>query len=75
MLILSRRPGECITIGHEITVRVLEIKGRQVKLGIEAPPHIPVHRLEVYEKIQEENIRAASAPDQLEELILVNSEQ
>ncbi len=63
MLILSRRPGEVITIGHEIRVKVLEIKGRQVKLGIEAPAHIPVHRREIYEKIQEENVKAALGGD------------
>ncbi|NPB09662.1 MAG: carbon storage regulator CsrA [Thermodesulfobacteria bacterium] len=68
MLVLTRKIGESITIGHEIRIIVLDIKGRQVKLGIEAPPHIPVHRLEVYRKIQEENIRAAEAsqlPDEL----------
>jgi len=63
VLILSRRPGEVITIGHEIRVKVLEIKGRQVKLGIEAPAHIPVHRREIYEKIQEENVKAALGGD------------
>ena len=63
MLILSRRPGESITIGHEIKVMVLEVKGRQVKIGIEAPAHVPVHREEVYAKIQEENLRAAGVPD------------
>lgn len=68
MLILSRRPGESITIGDEIKVVVLEVKGRQVKIGIEAPAHIPVHRLEVYQKIQEENVRAAVVPD-LEALV------
>ncbi len=68
MLVLTRRPGESITIGNEIKVMILEIKGRQVKIGIEAPPHIPVHRLEVYQRIQEENLRAASPPESLEKI-------
>ncbi len=69
MLILTRKPGESITIGDDIKVVVLEIKGRQVKIGIDAPSHIPVHRMEVYKRIQEENLRAASAPDSLEEIL------
>lgn len=52
MLILSRGYGEKITIGDSITVTVLEIQGGKVRLGIECPREIPVHRLEVYEKIQ-----------------------
>jgi len=62
LLVLTRKVGESIAIGHEIKIVVLEIKGRQVKIGIEAPAHVPVHRMEVYRKIQEENIRAAEAP-------------
>ncbi len=68
MLILTRKPGETITIGHEIKVVVLDIKGRQVKIGIEAPTHIPVHRMEVYKRIQEENLMAADSPDFLEKI-------
>lgn len=52
MLILSRGYGEKITIGDSITVTVLEIQGGKVRIGIECPREIPVHRLEVYEKIQ-----------------------
>ena len=58
MLILSRRPGESIHIGDDIKVTILDIKGRQVKIGIDVPEHICVYRDEVYKKIQEENLQA-----------------
>ncbi|MCE3238983.1 MAG: csrA [Gammaproteobacteria bacterium] len=53
MLILSRRIGESITIGDDIIIRVLDVRG-SVKLGIEAPQDIPVHREEIYAKIKAE---------------------
>ena len=60
MLVLTRKPGESITIGDEIKIYVIEIKGKQVRLGIEAPKKFTIHREEVYIRIQEENKRAAS---------------
>jgi carbon storage regulator len=59
VLILTRKLGESITIGDEIKVTVLGVFGRQVRLGVDAPPAVIVHREEVYLKIQDEN-RAAS---------------
>ncbi len=59
MLILTRKPGESITIGDDIKIQVIEIKGKQVRLGIEAPKSYVIHREEVYIRIQEENKRAA----------------
>lgn len=59
MLVLTRKLGEGIVIGDRIKVVVVEVKGNQIKLGIEAPPELSVHREEVYRKIQEENIMAA----------------
>lgn len=59
MLVLTRRVGERIRIGDQIVVTVMEIKGRQVRLGVEAPQEFSVHRQEVYDKIQEENRSAA----------------
>ena len=59
MLILTRKSGERITIGDHIRVTVLEIKGKQVRLGVEAPPDTRVHREEIFEKIQRENQKAA----------------
>lgn len=54
MLILTRRPGETLVIGDSITVTVLETRGSQVRIGIEAPKDIPVHRQEVAERIARE---------------------
>jgi len=59
MLILTRKLGERITIGDDIVITLLEIKGAQVKLGIEAPKNISIHRQEIYEKIRAENLESA----------------
>ena len=59
MLILTRKIGESITIENNIKIYVIDIKGRQVRLGIDAPANILVHRQEVYQRILEENRLAA----------------
>ncbi len=59
MLILTRKIGECITIGNSIRIYVVDIRGKQVRLGIEAPADAVVHRQEVYQKILEENKSAS----------------
>jgi carbon storage regulator len=59
MLILTRKSGEQIAIGDHIVITVLETKGNQVKLGIDAPRDVTVHRQEVYEKVCKENLAAA----------------
>lgn len=59
MLILTRKLGESITIGDEIKITIVDCQGKQVKLGIVAPKHVKVHREEIFEKIQEENVKAA----------------
>lgn len=61
MLILTRKLGESITIGDNIKVSVLGIRGRQVRLGIEAPMKVVVHREEIYVRIQNENRKASEA--------------
>ena len=65
MLVLTRKMDESITIGNDITVSVLEVKGNKVKLGIDAPKQTPIHRTEIYTAIIEENIKAADAPQDL----------
>ena len=61
MLILSRRLNEKIVIGDDIIVSVVEVRGDQVKLGIDAPRNVKVFRQEVFDAIQEENKKAAAA--------------
>ena len=60
MLILSRRLGEAVKIGDDVTVTVLGVKGGQVRLGFTAPPNVVVHREEVYERIQAETTTRSS---------------
>jgi carbon storage regulator len=61
MLVLSRKKNESIIINDDITVTIIEIRGDKVRLGIEAPKDITVHRREVYEAIQAQNANAAKA--------------
>lgn len=71
MLVLARKVNESIMIGDDIELIVIDIKGDQVKLGIKAPKKITVHRKEIYDEIQQENIAASSSefkPETLREL-------
>ena len=63
MLVLTRRVGESVRIGSEVRVTVLAASGGQIRIGIEAPGHVPVHRQEVYDRIVDANVEAASLPD------------
>jgi len=55
MLILTRRVGETVVIGDDVQVTVLGVKGNQVRLGVTAPRDVSVHRLEIYDRIQQEH--------------------
>jgi carbon storage regulator len=61
MLILTRKLGETIAIGDDVKIHLLEVKGKQVRIGVEAPPHVVVHREEIYRLIQEQNKRAVAS--------------
>ena len=69
MLILSRKTNEKIMIGDDISVTIIEIRGDQVKIGVEAPKTVKVFRQEVFEAIQSENRAAAKTPVNLEGLL------
>jgi len=69
MLVLSRQKDETVMIGDDVEVAVVDIRGDKVRLGITAPPHIPVHRKEVYDAIKRENRAAARVkPDDLKDV-------
>lgn len=58
MLVLTRKVGESINIGNDIVLKVIAVDGDQIKLGIDAPKNVKVHRHEIYEAIQKENEEA-----------------
>ena len=68
MLILTRKPGESLYIGDDIKVSIVEIKGHQIRIGIEAPKECRVYREEIYLAILEENKSAALMPDAMQSL-------
>ncbi len=63
MLILTRRVGETLMIGDEVTVTVLGVKGNQVRIGVNAPRDVAVHREEIYERIRREQGQEPSQQD------------
>ena len=65
MLILSRRVGETLTIGDEVTVTVLGAKGNQVRIGINAPREVAVHREEIYNRIAEQQNDSVQEPQEI----------
>jgi carbon storage regulator len=70
MLILTRRVGETVMIGNEVTVTVLGVKGNQVRIGVNAPKDVAVHREEIYERIKREedlDARPGSVPKMVDD--------
>lgn len=63
MLILTRRVGETLMIGDEVTVTVLGVKGNQVRIGVNAPKNVSVHREEIYERIKKEQADSVSSEE------------
>lgn len=63
MLILTRRVGETVMIGNDVTVTVLGVKGNQVRVGINAPKNVAVHREEIYKRIKREQAKGANGGD------------
>ncbi len=62
MLVLSRKKGQSIMIGDDIEISIVEVQGEQVRLGINAPRNVSIHRKEVFEEIVSENKQAAATP-------------
>lgn len=68
MLVLTRRSGESLVIGHQITVTILEVRHDQVRVGIDAPRSVSVHRQEVYEEVIRENATAVATAEQAQQI-------
>jgi carbon storage regulator len=75
MLVLTRKVGESVKIGDDIELKILSIDGEQIKLGIEAPREIAIHRKEVYLAIEQENNAAADTSIDLLNLLKNNKEK
>ncbi len=67
MLVLTRKLGETIIIADDIVIKVVDIHGKQIRLGIEAPTEISIFRGEIYDRIQQENKKALSTTKKTEE--------
>ncbi|MDJ0496346.1 MAG: carbon storage regulator CsrA [Acidimicrobiia bacterium] len=69
MLVLTRRPGESIVVGEDIVITVIEIKGGQVRIGIDAPRSVEVYREEIYEQVRQENLSAIANVEKIREAV------
>ncbi len=72
MLVLTRKKNEAIKIGDDIEIKILSVDGDQIKLGIEAPKSVEIHRKEVYLDIQNQNSEAANIPSDIIQLLKDN---
>jgi len=75
MLILTRKAGQSIRIGDDIEISVIDIKGRQARIGIKAPRGMTIHREEVFQRIKEENLRAAAMPENVDLFLTAEKKQ
>ncbi|MBM7649363.1 carbon storage regulator [Bacillus ectoiniformans] len=75
MLVLTRKAGEAIRIGDDIEIKIISTKGDQIKIGIDAPKHVEIHRKEVYLTIQEENQSASVGVEDVFGLLTGNKDQ
>ena len=64
MLVLTRRIGESLVIGDDVVIRVLDVKGDVVRIGVDAPRHVQIHRQEVYEAVMAANRAAAASSEE-----------
>ena len=69
MLVLSRRPGESIVIGNEVVVRIVDVRGDQVRVGVDAPRDVQIHREEVFLQLRAENTVAADGSARARDLV------
>ena len=63
MLVLTRKAGESIVIGNDVVITVLEVRGGQIRLGVDAPRNLAVHRAEIYQQVMAENQAAVASAD------------
>ncbi|MGI6123178.1 MAG: carbon storage regulator CsrA [Acetivibrionales bacterium] len=63
MLVLTRKKGQSLMIGHDIELSVIDIQGDQVRIGINAPKNVTIHRKEIFEEIKKENLSAIAGKD------------
>ncbi|MGI6084076.1 MAG: carbon storage regulator CsrA [Acetivibrionales bacterium] len=63
MLVLTRKKGQSLMIGHDIEVSIIDIQGDQVRIGIDAPRSVTIHRKEIYDEIKKENLSAVAGKD------------
>jgi carbon storage regulator len=69
VLVLSRRPGESIVIGNQVVVTVVEVRGDQIRIGIDAPRSVQVHREEVFRELEAQNAQAAGSADRARRMV------
>lgn len=63
MLVLTRKKGQSLMIGHDIELSIIDIQGDQVRIGINAPKNVTIHRKEIYEEIRKENLSAVASKE------------